>query len=141
LTAATSLRRPPDGGYHVSHEYLGDASLPPGLGLHIPSKLVPLETIRKHLPQVRHYAIDDSQSSTIPLWVRTTLQLIGTRAVLVAPFVLRERLLGVHGPSLLPAAASLDGVGGADGRVAGRPGIDSACSSPRSIRTRSKRSR
>ncbi len=86
-----------DGGYNVSHEYLSDESLHPGLGLHIPAKLVPLETIRKHLPQVRHYAIDDSRSASIPLWVRTMLQLIGTRAVLVAPFVLRGRLLGVMG--------------------------------------------
>jgi transcriptional regulator with GAF, ATPase, and Fis domain len=87
----------PEGGYRVSHEYLGDSSLTPGLGLNIPAKLVPLETINKYLPQARHYTIDDSHSAKIPLWVRTTLQLIGTRSVLVAPFVLRDQLLGVLG--------------------------------------------
>lgn len=87
----------PEGGYRVSHEYLGDQRLTPGLGLNIPAKLVPLETINKYLPQARHYSIDDSHSAKIPLWVRTTLQLIGTRSVLVAPFVVRDRLLGVLG--------------------------------------------
>lgn len=86
-----------EGGYRVSHEYLGDSLLTPGLGLNIPAKLVPLETIRKYIPQARHYSVDDSQSDRIPLWVRTTLQLIGTRSVLVAPFVLRDQLLGVMG--------------------------------------------
>ena len=32
-----------DGGYRVSHEYLGEESLTSGLGLNIPAKLVPLE--------------------------------------------------------------------------------------------------
>ncbi|MFN7622764.1 MAG: sigma 54-interacting transcriptional regulator, partial [Acidobacteriota bacterium] len=49
------------------------------------------------LPQARHYSIDDSNSAKVPLWVRTTLQLIGTRAVLVAPFVIRNELFGVLG--------------------------------------------
>lgn len=87
----------PEGGYRVSHEYLGDTSLAPGLGLNIPAKLVPLETIQRYLPQARHYSIDDSHSAQVPLWVRTTLQLIGTRAVLVAPFVIRNQLFGVLG--------------------------------------------
>jgi transcriptional regulator with GAF, ATPase, and Fis domain len=93
-----------DGGYRVSHEYLGEESLTSGLGLNIPAKLVPLETIERYLPEARHFAVDDSRAARIPLWVRTTLQLIGTRAVLVSPFVFRGRLLGVlglhycHGP-------------------------------------------
>lgn len=87
----------PEGGYRVSHEYLGDTSLTPGLGLNIPAKLVPLDTIKRYLPQARHYSIDDSNSAKVPLWVRTTLQLIGTRAVLVAPFVIRNELFGVLG--------------------------------------------
>ena len=86
-----------EGGYRVSHEYLGESSLTPGLGLNIPAKLVPLETIRKYLPGARHFSIDDSNSAKVPLWVRTTLQLIGTRAVLVAPFVIRNELFGVLG--------------------------------------------
>jgi Nif-specific regulatory protein len=87
----------PEGGFRVSHEYLGDNSLMPGLGLNIPSSLIPLDTIKQYLPRHRHYSIDDTQSATIPLWVRTTLQLIGTRSVLVAPFVYRDELLGVMG--------------------------------------------
>ncbi|MGE0104116.1 MAG: sigma 54-interacting transcriptional regulator [Blastocatellales bacterium] len=86
-----------DGGFRVSHEYLGDDSLTPGLGLNIPTTLVPLETIRKYLPRARHYSIDDSHSASIPIWVRTTLQLIGTRSVLVAPFIHSGELLGVMG--------------------------------------------
>jgi transcriptional regulator with GAF, ATPase, and Fis domain len=87
----------PDGGFRVSHEYLGDHNLTPGLGLNIPSSLVPLDTIKQFLPRARHYSIDDTQSANIPIWVRTTLQLIGTRSVLVAPFVYRDELLGVMG--------------------------------------------
>jgi len=87
----------PDGGFRVSHEYLGDGDLTPGLGLNIPSSLVPFDTIKQYLPRARHYSIDDTQSANIPLWVRTTLQLIGTRSVLVAPFVYRDELLGVMG--------------------------------------------
>ena len=66
-----------------------------GLGLNIPT-LVP-NTIKRYLPNARHFSIDDIQSANIPLWVRTTLQLIGTRSVLVAPFVFRDELLGVMG--------------------------------------------
>jgi len=87
----------PDGGFRVSHEYLGDGTLTPGLGLNIPSSLVPLDTIKQYLPRARHFSVDDTQSANIPLWVRTTLQLIGTRSVLVAPFVYRDELLGVMG--------------------------------------------
>ncbi len=87
----------PDGGFRVSHEYLGDSNLTPGLGLNIPSSLVPFDSIKQYLPRARHYSIDDTQSANIPLWVRTTLQLIGTRSVLVAPFVYRDELLGVMG--------------------------------------------
>ncbi|MBK9312922.1 MAG: sigma 54-interacting transcriptional regulator [Acidobacteria bacterium] len=86
-----------DGGFRVSHEYLGDENLTPGLGLNIPTTLVPLDTIQKYLPRARHYSIDDSHSAKIPLWVRTTLQLIGTRSVLVAPFIYNDQLLGVMG--------------------------------------------
>lgn len=86
-----------DGGFRVSHEYLGNSSLTPGLGLNIPSSLVPFDTIKQYLPRHRHYSIDDTQTANIPLWVRSTLQLIGTRSVLVAPFVYRDNLLGVMG--------------------------------------------
>src|SRR5262249_6351267 len=47
----------PAGGFRVSHEYLGDATLTPGLGLNIPAALIPLDTIKKHLPKARHYSI------------------------------------------------------------------------------------
>ncbi|MDQ3009887.1 MAG: sigma 54-interacting transcriptional regulator [Acidobacteriota bacterium] len=87
----------PDGGFRVSHEYLGDSNLTPGLGLNIPSSLVPLDSIKQYLPRARHYSVDDTQSANLPPWVRTTLQLIGTRSVLVAPFVFRDELLGVMG--------------------------------------------
>lgn len=87
----------PEGGFRVSHEYLGNNDLTPGLGLNIPSSLVPFDSIKQYLPRARHYSIDDTQSANIPLWVRTTLQLIGTRSVLVAPFVYRDELLGVMG--------------------------------------------
>jgi transcriptional regulator with GAF, ATPase, and Fis domain len=86
-----------DGGFRVSHEYLGDGNLTPGLGLNIPPALIPNETIKQHLPGVRHYSIDDTRSANIPLWVRTTLSLIGTRSVLIAPFFFRDELLGVMG--------------------------------------------
>jgi transcriptional regulator with GAF, ATPase, and Fis domain len=87
----------PDGGFRVSHEYLGNNTLTPGLGLNIPSSLVPFDSIKQYLPRARHYSVDDTQSANIPLWVRSTLQLIGTRSVLVAPFVYRDELLGVMG--------------------------------------------
>src|SRR5262249_28851224 len=72
-----------DGGFRVSHEYLGNEQLTPGLGINIPTKLVPIDTIKRYLPNARHFSIDDIHSANIPLWVRTTLQLIGTRSVLV----------------------------------------------------------
>ncbi|HMV85023.1 MAG TPA: sigma 54-interacting transcriptional regulator [Blastocatellia bacterium] len=87
----------PEGGFRVSHEYLGDHNLTPGLGLNIPSSLVPFESIKQYLPRARHYSVDDTLSANIPAWVKTTLQLIGTRSVLVAPFVYRNELLGVMG--------------------------------------------
>ena len=87
----------PAGGFRVSHEFLGDESLTPGLGLNIPAALIPLETIQKHLPKARHYSIDDIRSANIPLWVKTTCQLIGTRSALIAPFVLGDELLGIIG--------------------------------------------
>ena len=87
----------PEGGFRVSHEYLGDNNLTPGLGLNIPSSLVPFDSIKQYLPRARHYAVDDTLSANIPAWVKTTLQLIGTRSVLVAPFVYRNELLGVMG--------------------------------------------
>ncbi len=85
----------PDGGFRVSHEYRSDQNLPPGTGLNVPPSLVPTETIRNYLPKAAHYSIDDTQTAQLPAWVRTTCQLIGTRAVLVAPFVSRGELLGV----------------------------------------------
>jgi transcriptional regulator with GAF, ATPase, and Fis domain len=87
----------PDGGFRVSHEYLGDHNLKPGLGLNIPTTLVPLDIIKRYIPRARPYSVDDIQSANIPFWVRKTLQLIGTRSVLVAPFVYRDELLGVLG--------------------------------------------
>ncbi len=87
----------PGGGFKVSHEYRSDDKLTPGLGLNIPTTLVPIDTIQKYLPRARHFSIDDTHSANIPLWVRTACQLIGTRAVLVAPFILRNELLGVMG--------------------------------------------
>jgi two-component system, NtrC family, response regulator AtoC len=87
----------PAGGFRVSHEYLGDESLHPGLGLNIPAALIPLDTIKKYLPNARHYSIDDIRSANIPLWVKTTCQLIGTRSALIAPFVLGDELLGIIG--------------------------------------------
>ncbi len=85
------------GGFRVSHEYLGANDLSPGIGLNIPLALIPLETIKKYLPQAKHYAMDDTRASSIPLWARTTCQLIGTRSALVAPFVLDDELFGVIG--------------------------------------------
>lgn len=86
-----------DGGFRVSHEFLADDSLTPGIGLNIPPSLVPTETINQYLPRARHYSIDDIYTANVPGWVRTTCQLIGTRAVLLAPFVFRRELLGVMG--------------------------------------------
>ncbi|MBX3279557.1 MAG: sigma 54-interacting transcriptional regulator [Acidobacteria bacterium] len=85
------------GGFRVSHEFLADDSLTPGIGLNIPPSLVPTETINQYLPRARHYSIDDIYTANVPGWVRTTCQLIGTRAVLLAPFVFRRELLGVMG--------------------------------------------
>lgn len=84
-----------DTGFRVSHEYRADTGLAPGTGLNIPPSLVPSETIRSYLPRVRHFAINDVNTAELPAWVRTTCHLIGTRAVLIAPFVFREELLGV----------------------------------------------
>ncbi len=86
-----------EGGFVVSYEYRGNEDLKPGAGFHIPNAFIPKEAIYKHLPKVQHYAIDDIAKSDLPLWVRTTCQLIGTRSVLVAPFVFRGELLGVMG--------------------------------------------
>jgi transcriptional regulator with GAF, ATPase, and Fis domain len=85
------------GGFWVSHEYRADEQLTPGVGLNIPDNLIPAETIKRLLPHRRHYSIDDIFTSELPPWVRATCQLIGTRSVLVAPFVFREELLGVMG--------------------------------------------
>ena len=86
-----------EGGFVVSYEYRGNENLKAGAGFHIPNAFIPKEAIYKHLPNVRHYAIDDIAKSDLPLWVRTTCQLIGTRSVLVAPFVFRGELMGVMG--------------------------------------------
>lgn len=84
-----------DGGFLVSHEYLADQNFAPGTGLNIPPSLVPVESIRNYLPRSRHFAINDILTAELPGWVRTACQLIGTRAVLIAPFVVRDELLGV----------------------------------------------
>jgi two-component system, NtrC family, response regulator AtoC len=85
----------PGAGFRVSHEYRAVTGLAPGTGLNIPPSLVPSETIRSYLPRVRHFAINDVNTAELPDWVRTACHLIGTRAVLLAPFVFREELLGV----------------------------------------------
>ena len=89
-----------------------------------PTTLVPQTRSNGTCP-TRATSIDDIQSANIPLWVRTTLQLIGTRSVLVAPFVFRDELLG-DGAALLQPAAPLDGDRSEAGRVAGRPGLHRA---------------
>src|SRR5262249_57188224 len=53
----------PDGGFRVSHEYLGNETLTPGLGLNIPTTLVPLDAIKRYIPQARHFSIDDIHSA------------------------------------------------------------------------------
>jgi Nif-specific regulatory protein len=85
------------GGFRVSHEYRSDESLRPGIGLDIPEALVPTDKIKNYLPRARHFSIDDIDTANLPIWVRTTCKLIGTRSVLVAPFVFRDELLGVMG--------------------------------------------
>ena len=85
------------GGFWVSHEYRSDERLSPGVGLNIPDSLIPTESIRDYLPKARPYSIDDVHTASVPPWVRTTCQLIGTRSILVAPFVFRQELLGVMG--------------------------------------------
>ncbi|HYE74480.1 MAG TPA: sigma 54-interacting transcriptional regulator, partial [Blastocatellia bacterium] len=85
------------GGFRVSHEYRSSENLKPGLGFNIPESFIPREVINNRLPDVRHFAIDDMRTSKLPLWVRKTCELIGTRSLLVAPFVFRDELLGVMG--------------------------------------------
>ena len=86
-----------DGGFVVSYEYRAHEDLKSGAGFHIPQSFIPKDAIYNRLPQIRHFAIDDIAKSDLPFWVRTTCQLIGTRSVLVAPFVARDELLGVIG--------------------------------------------
>lgn len=86
-----------NGGFRVSHEYRSSESLTPGLGFNIPESFVPKEVLHKRLPDVRHFAVNDVRTAKLPLWVRTTCELIGTRSILVAPFVFRDELLGVIG--------------------------------------------
>ncbi len=86
-----------EGGFVVSYEYRASENLKAGAGFHIPHSFVPKDAIYNRLPQIRHFAIDDIAKSDLPLWVRTTCQLIGTRSVLIAPFVARDELLGVIG--------------------------------------------
>ena len=86
-----------EGGFVVSHEYRVSEDMKAGAGFHIPNSFIPKEALYKRLPQISHYAIDDIAKSDLPLWVRTTMQLIGTRSVLVAPFVFRDELFGVIG--------------------------------------------
>jgi two-component system, NtrC family, response regulator AtoC len=85
------------GGFRVSHEYRSSESLTPGLGFNIPESFVPKEVLNERLFEVRHFAINDVRTAKLPLWVRTTCELIGTRSLLVAPFVFRRELLGVMG--------------------------------------------
>lgn len=87
----------PDGGFRVSHEFLGDPGLKPGLGFKVPTSMVPFDAIKQYLPKARPFAINDTHTSNIPFWVKGILQLIGTRSILVAPFVHQDELLGVMG--------------------------------------------
>jgi Nif-specific regulatory protein len=86
------------GGFVVSHEYRADESLKPGVGINIPETFFLGDTIKRLLSQARHYSIDDIETVKLPIWaawVRNTCQLIGTRSVLVAPFIFQDDLLGV----------------------------------------------
>jgi transcriptional regulator with GAF, ATPase, and Fis domain len=85
------------GGFRVSHEYRSREDLAPGLGFNIPESFIPKEVLNRRLPDVRHFAVNDVRTAKLPLWVRTTCELIGTRSLLVAPFVFRGELLGVMG--------------------------------------------
>ncbi len=86
-----------NGGFVVSYEYRASENLKSGAGFHIPQSFIPKEAIYERLAQVRHFAINDIAKSDLPLWVRTTCQLIGTRSVLIAPFIFKGELLGVLG--------------------------------------------
>jgi two-component system NtrC family response regulator/two-component system response regulator AtoC len=84
-----------EGGFRVSHEYRASDQLNAGVGINIPDYLIPRDKIREVLPQARPYAVDDTRHS--PIWIRTTCQLIGTRSILIVPFVFNNELLGVMG--------------------------------------------
>ncbi|HZS04330.1 MAG TPA: sigma 54-interacting transcriptional regulator [Blastocatellia bacterium] len=84
-----------EGGFRVSYEYRADDQLRPGVGVNVPDYLIPKEKIREYLPQARPYAVDDITDS--PIWIRTACQLIGTRSILIVPFVHNNELLGVMG--------------------------------------------
>lgn len=84
-----------EGGFRVSYEYRADEQLRSGVGVNIPDYLIPTDRIREWLPQARPYAVNDT--SKAPMWVRTTCQLIGTRSILIVPFVHNNELLGVMG--------------------------------------------
>lgn len=86
-----------NGGFRVSHEYRSSENLKPGLGFNIPDSFVPKEILDKRLPDVGHFAITDVRTAKLPLWVRTTCELIGTRSILIAPFIFRDELMGVMG--------------------------------------------
>jgi two-component system response regulator HydG len=84
-----------EGGFRVSYEYRADDQLRSGVGVNIPDYLIPSDRIRDWLPQARPYAVNDT--SDAPIWVRTTCQLIGTRSILIAPFISNNELIGVMG--------------------------------------------
>lgn len=84
-----------EGGYRVSYEYRADDQLRPGVGVNIPDYLIPIDRIKEWLPQARPYPVADISNS--PVWIRTACQLIGTRSILIVPFVFNDELLGVMG--------------------------------------------
>ncbi|MFN0119639.1 MAG: sigma 54-interacting transcriptional regulator, partial [Blastocatellia bacterium] len=82
-------------GFRVSYEYRGDEQLKSGVGVNVPDYLIPRDKIREWLPRASPYACNDT--TTAPIWVRTTCALIGTRSILIVPFVSDNELLGVMG--------------------------------------------
>ncbi|HWQ32297.1 MAG TPA: sigma 54-interacting transcriptional regulator [Blastocatellia bacterium] len=82
-----------EGGFRVSYEYRADDQLRSGVGVNIPDYLIPTDRMREWLPQARPYAVNDT--SEAPIWIRTACQLIGTRSILIVPFVFNQELLGV----------------------------------------------
>ncbi|MFN7944454.1 MAG: sigma 54-interacting transcriptional regulator [Blastocatellia bacterium] len=84
-----------EGGFRVNYEFRADDRLRSGVGVNIPDYLIPTERMKDWLPQARPYAVNDT--SEAPIWIRTACQLIGTRSILIVPFVFNQELLGVMG--------------------------------------------